>query len=329
MAVPALLGAATGNLSAGFCVSIGAFIVGGVDSSSSMKAQVGTLVAALVPTFLAVLAATLVTGHAWLTDAAVVLLVCLAAIAGSYSRAMVAATTRFITLFVIMVNFTDSTGGRPGFLILLAAGAAFAIALNLVFGALARAYRQGESMGIEGSRSTATAAQKFAHWKKSVKHLAGWQYALRLGICLSAAAWLRSIWPDHHLYWTALTVVLLCQRQIEKLPVKTTQRALGTALGVVVASLLIANGLADWVIVIGFGLLAFVRPFLRVRNYLACSAVMTPLVVLMMDVGHPVGMSVISDRLLATLIGGALVVAVNLLFSKIPRNPGEANDRHA
>jgi uncharacterized membrane protein YccC len=227
---------------------------------------------------------------------------------------MFAAMTRFNLVLVIMANFAETAANAPGFLVLLAAGALLSAATNLIFGGVVRAFRQRDQGKTAATPPVATASQRFARWKRSLRNLSGWQYTLRLALCLGVATLLRLLWPSHHLYWVALTVVLLAEREIERLPVKTTQRALGTTIGVIGAGLIIAERPSAWVIAIGFGLLAGLRPLLRVKNYLAYSAVMTPLVILMMDAGHAIDMGVAMDRLFATLVGAFLVIATNRMF---------------
>src|SRR5262249_21177753 len=160
--------------------------------------------------------------------------------------------------------------------------------------------------------SQATNAQKLARWRRSLRRLSGWQYALRLALCLAVASALRWLWPDHHLHWIALTVALLIERQIDAFPVRTTQRALGTIVGVLASGLLLSVKPPVWALVSGIAVLASMRPFLRVRNYLAYSAVMTPLIITILDAGKPLDAGVLIDRLIATLIGGSLVIGANL-----------------
>jgi len=110
-----------------------------------------------------------------------------------------------------------------------------------------------------------------------------------------------------------VTVVLLTERQPEILPVKTTQRALGVVLGVALTGLVLAEIRSPLAIATLVCLLATLRPWLRARNYLAYTGVMTPLILLVMDLGRPIGGDVLVDRLIATLLGSAIVVAVNCL----------------
>ncbi len=105
---------------------------------------------------------------------------------------------------------------------------------------------------------------------------AGWM-AIRAAprICLAIAVMLKSIWPEHHLTWIAITVVLLTDRTIEAFPVKITQRTLGTLVGVVIAEAIEVSGLAAAAPALVIAVLATGRPLLRANNYLAYTVVMT------------------------------------------------------
>lgn len=317
MAGPVLLGASTGHLPAGLAASVGALTMGGTDIGSGIRAQIRGIADALVPTAIAALVAVVIAGHGWLTDLVLICLVGFAATIGGYSRPVAVATTRFILFLIMIVHVANEAKDHSGFLLLMATGAFWTIILNIAFGMLARSRRHADQTARALSLITPTSAQKMKRWKSNLTKLAGWQYTLRLILCLGVASGLRMLWPEHHFYWIALTVALLSQRQVEILPVKVTQRALGTALGVVAASLFVFHRPSDLGIFAGIALLASVRPFLKARNYLAYSAIMTPLIMLIMlimDAGQPLGMNVLLDRLLATCIGAALVVVANILF---------------
>ena len=87
------------------------------------------------------------------------------------------------------------------------------------------------------------------------------------------------------------------------------QRATGTAVGVVIGGLLLAWPAPAWLLVTAIAVIAALRPILKARNYLAYSAVMTPLIVMMMEFGQPATPMVMADRLVATLVGCALALA--------------------
>ena len=127
---------------------------------------------------------------------------------------------------------------------------------------------------------------------------------------------LQTLYAGHHLYWVTVTVAILLQRRSEVWSVRTTQRILGAILGACLASLLIGIGPTDGALVIGIGMLAVARPLLRDRNYLAYATIMIPLIMLLMNAGQPLGVDVLIDRVVATVIGAGLVVSANWIVSR-------------
>jgi Fusaric acid resistance protein-like len=317
MAVPILLGAAVGELALGFGVAVGSMLVGGTAANNDWRAQGRALIAALVPAALAAVVAVAVAGHSWMSDVAVVLLAGAAGAVAAMGRPVATMAIRFILLLIITITVAENIPDRVGLLFLIAAGALWTSAMSLLLGALARARRGRHDASGEAAPPPITLRQRIARWRRALVHLAGWQYALRLMICLSIAGALRWLWPDHHLRWIALTVVLLAEWQIDAFPVRTTQRALGAAVGVLATGLLLIYTPPAWTLVVVMGVLAGLRPLLRARNYLAYTAAMTPLIILLLDAGQAPGLGVLIDRLVATLIGAALVIATNLLFKKL------------
>jgi hypothetical protein len=317
MAAPILLGAAMGELALGFGMAVGSLLVGGVGANRDWRAQGRAVLAALVPAAAASVIAVSVAGHGWMSDTAVALLAGAAGLLAAMGRPVAPMAIRFILLLVIAVTVADSITDRAGLLFLIAAGALWASTVSLLLGALARARRRRHDPRGEAAPPSMMLNQRLTRWRRSLAHLAGWQYALRLVLCLSVAGLLRWLWPDHHLHWIALTVALLAEWQIEAFPVRTTQRALGAAAGVLATGLLLDYVPPAWALVAVMGVLAGLRPLLRARNYLAYTAAMTPLIILLLDSGRPPGVGVLIDRLVATLIGAALVIATNLLFKKL------------
>jgi Fusaric acid resistance protein-like len=317
MAAPIVLGAALGELALGLGMAVGSLLVGGTGAGRDWRAQIKTLAAALAAAAAAASVAVAVSGHGWVSDGLVTLLAGAAAILAAMGRPVATMAIRFILLLVIAVSVADGIAGRGGLLLLIMAGGLWTAAVSLLLGALARMRRSREDSSADTAPAPMTLRQRLARWRRVLAHLAGWQYALRLVICLSVAGALRWLWPDHHLYWIALTVALLAEWQIEAFPVKTTQRALGAAAGVLATGLLLVYTPPAWALVAVMGVLAGLRPLLRARNYLAYTAAMTPLIILLLDAGQLPGRGVLIDRLVATLIGAALVIATNLLFKKM------------
>ena len=317
MAVPIFIGVAVGNPEAGLLAAVGGLMVGGAAAGPSARAQAGELALAFAPAIAASAAAALSAGRGRLQDALVVVLVACASLGGGISRTAAIATTRFVLFLLIAVAVAESVPQRWVFVAFVALGACWAAAANVLLGAIARARRRGAAEDARATSPAYTTAQRLARWRHTLRTLAGWHYTLRLTACLAAAAILGSLWPGHHLHWVALTVALLTERPVEAWPVKTTQRALGTLLGVLAAALLFGWTMPWWALAATIGILAAARPYLRARNYLAYTAVITPLILAILDAGATPGLALLVDRLLATLIGAALVLLANAALRRV------------
>jgi len=322
MAAPVAIGAGCGHLAAGLAASLGGLLVGDVAPGPTVNAQLRRLAGVLAPAVIASAAATLIAGHGWRTDVVGIGLAVAAATVGGYSRGLAVAAMRFVLVLVLTGNAADTAAHPAGLLVLVVAGALAAAAISLLLGALPGPHRRTAAARDASPGTTATPAQRYARWKRTLAQRAGWQYALRLASCLGIAGLARHAWPDHHLHWIALVVAILTQRPLDALPIKTTQRALGTVLGVAAASLVIAHRPPIAGVVAGIAVLAALRPLLKARSYLAYTAVMTPLIVLIMGADRPLDAGLLFDRLSATLAGAGLVVAANVLAGRWVAAPG-------
>lgn len=316
MAGPVLLAGALGDLTSGLAASLGGLMVGGIAVRSSWWSQVGETWAAAGPAIAAALAATLIAGHDWLTAVLLVSLAGMAAVAGGYSRPTALAAARFVPYSIITSSVVQTTPTRFGLVVLILAGIGWTALVGLLLAAVARARRGLSIARAGGPGPQPTAAQRIARWRRTLSHLSGWQYALRLSVSISVAAALNLLWPDHHLYWAALTASLLLERRIEAFPVRVTQRIVGTVLGILVAGSLLAFEPPYWGLAAGIGVLAGARTLLKTHNYLAYSVVMTQLIVVLMEAGRPLGVGALTDRVVATVIGATLVIGTNLMFGK-------------
>ncbi|MEG3147782.1 FUSC family protein [Sphingomonas sp. RT2P30] len=314
MAVPALGGLALGRPDLGFTIGLGAMLLAGGPAPAGTASETPSPASAIIPATLAVVLATLIAGRPW-TDAAMIALAGGAAAISGYSRPIGVAAIRFIVYLVLSVSLIDAaTDHRGAVALVFGLGALWNVAIRLL---LAR--RRPATSPVAATRIV-TPAQRGAHWRRTMRTLAGWQFPIRLVLGLAIASVLRQLWPAHHYGWIVLTVALLTQRPREALPVKTIQRAAGTAAGValtwaILMAIVAPAGLALMICVLATGA-ALARP----RNYLAYAVLATPVILLVLDLGKPLVPALLVDRLVATLIAAAIVVAANLLLARwMPR----------
>jgi hypothetical protein len=325
MAIPVLLAALIGHIALGLPAAAGSLAVGRVEIGENFRSHFAGLARSLVPAIVAASLAFLFRGSSWLAAVALVLVSAIAAIISGFSRVIAVEATRFV-VFLTIVSALPIPSASPDpwrpvvFFLLIVAGALWTAILSFVLGTVLRRDRATKSRAPNEPAQPATLRQKYIRWKRSLSTLAGWSYPIRLVSCLGLAAAMDILWPGHHLHWVLLTVAVLTGHHAQPASVKTTQRAIGTALGVVVAGLFVRLELPLWVLILLIGLLAGLRPLLRNRNYLAYSAAMTPLVILIIDAGRTPENGVLVDRLAATLSGALLVVAATLLFGRVSRS---------
>lgn len=318
MGVPVLAGLALGQPTLGFTIGLGAMLLAGDTSAPGTAAQDRpSSASAVLPALLAVIIATAIAGALW-TDAVMIALATVAALISGYSRPVAVAAVRFTIYLVLSVSLLENATGHHGTAALVfGLGALWNVALRTM---LIRRKPEAvpEAMDVAPGRNP-TPAQRRTHWRRTLRNLAGWQFPIRIMAGLSAASVIRHIWPAHHYGWIIVTVALLTQRPLEHLPVKTTQRAIGTTIGVGLTWLILTGVSSQALLAVLICLLATVVPFARARSYLAYSTLATPVILLVMDIGKPVEMALLTDRLVATIIAAVIVISANIAIDQLIR----------
>lgn len=312
MGVPVLAGLLLGYREAGFTIGLGAILLAGAPTAKGAPQEGSKPGLAVLPAMVAVVAATLVGGRPW-SDAPVILLVAIAGLLSGYSRPLAVASIRFSIYLVLSAGFLEGVGPHRGLAALIFGLGAL---LNIVLRVLL-ADRSSGPAEASAERRTPTAVQRRAHFRKTLRTLEGWQFPLRLAVGLGIASAIRHFWPAHHYYWILLTVALLTQRPIEHVPVKTMQRLIGTVAGVTLAAMILVAISSYWALAALACLLAIAVPIARARSYLIYSVIVTPLILLVLDLGRQVPLGLLGDRLVATLVGGATVIAGNIAFDRL------------
>jgi len=221
-----------------------------------------------------------------------------------------------VLFLLVAIGVAQNVPERAAAIALIVAGACWAAAASFVVALIARAMRRSRDPGHGEENPPPTVRARFAHWRRSLRHLDGWQYAMRLTLCLAAAELLDAAWPGHHVRWTAITVVLLTERRPEAWPRRTFERAVGTLAGVFIAAFAFAMPPSSWMLAIAMGILAGMRPLLRNRSYAAYTAITTPLILAILDGGEAPDIALLLDRLAATLIAAVLVLLANAAFRR-------------
>ncbi|MFE3069133.1 FUSC family protein [Streptomyces sp. NPDC059247] len=144
---------------------------------------------------------------------------------------------------------------------------------------------------------------------------ASWRYGLRLALCIGLAQALVSLIAVPRSYWVALTVTFVMKPDFGSVFSRAVLRALGTAVGLVLAALVLAEVPRGWWDVPVMCLLAALIPAFSVKGYAFQTAAITPVILLLSDTLNQQGFDLVLPRLYDSLIGcGITLIAGYLLW---------------
>ncbi len=135
-------------------------------------------------------------------------------------------------------------------------------------------------------------------------------FALRLMASVGVAGAMTELLPLQRSYWVVLTVAIVLKPDFGSVFSRAVQRGLGTILGAVLGAVILAAVPYGFWLLIPFAILAALLPYGQARNYGLFATFLTPLVVLLIDLLAPAGWHLALDRLLDTVLGCAVVLAV-------------------
>ncbi|MFT3819275.1 MAG: FUSC family protein [Rubrivivax sp.] len=325
--VPVVAGAAAGHLPAGLAVAVGSLPVAGIGFAPTLRQQGWQSLRATLECLLAVGCVRLIAGLGPMVALAVPLIATLVALLGSISRPSAVFAIRFTLAFVMALNVFEGAGANASEPLLLALGSFWTAVLWLAANAMVR--RLDKLPAAAPTAAAAPWSKRLQHWRHTLRTLGGWSYPLRLLACLLVAAVADIVRPHHHMLWIAFTVVLLLPREAQLMPIKVTQRAAGMVVGLALAQGLLSAELGPEILISTIGLLALTQPLLRERHYAGYTALITVLVMLLIDTAGAGGAYVLQDRLIATIAAAVLVIAANAAFRRVspPATPARAAGR--
>ncbi|GAA1949778.1 hypothetical protein GCM10009738_24030 [Kitasatospora viridis] len=135
-----------------------------------------------------------------------------------------------------------------------------------------------------------------------------WRYGLRLALCLGAAQALVSTVSVPRSYWVPLTVTFVLKPDFGSVFSRAVLRALGTAVGLVGAALILEAVPRGWWEVPVVAVLAALLVVVSRRSYGLQTAVITPLILVLSDLLSHQGVHLLVPRLVDSLIGCGIVL---------------------
>jgi uncharacterized membrane protein YccC len=148
-----------------------------------------------------------------------------------------------------------------------------------------------------------------------------WLHALRLAVCMAVAGLLVDLLPFDRSYWVFLTVAIVLKPDFGSVFGRAILRGGGTFVGALVGAGILAIDPNGWVLVLLVAVIGFLLPIAQVRNYGMFATVLTPLVVIQLDLGRAGTWELVLARLVDTVVGCAVVLIVGYLLWPASRTP--------
>jgi len=320
LATPVIVGALSGHTADGMSAALGALAMSEVGDNGSVAQRVADVLRCLVAVTIAVVLGTYVTRVGLAGALAMIVAAAIASALGATSRDAAKATMK-LTIFMAIATYASWPHGEPWAMVgLFGAGAVWAGAVALVVTGAMHLATHATGGALAASAPSALARLPWPErLVRAASRREAWSYTLRLVVALAAAQAVRAAWGSPHAYWVVVTAALVVTRATAGAHVRALQRTLGTLAGVVIGTALLAAHTPPWGVLAAVALIAGLRPLLKARNYLAYSMVMTPLVVMLLEFGHPFDPGIMVERLLATLAGCAIALAADFISPAIAR----------
>jgi uncharacterized membrane protein YccC len=138
-----------------------------------------------------------------------------------------------------------------------------------------------------------------------------------------------TIFPNERSYWLFMTIAIVLKPDFGSVFGRALLRGGGTFVGALIGALVLALVPNGWVLVVLVAAIGFLLPIAQVRNYGMFSTVLTPLVVIQLDLAHAGSWNLVLDRLLDTLLACAIVLIFGYALwpgSRTPRIGGRVAD---
>ncbi len=310
MALPVVIFQLLGEPTAGVLSALGALLVAGAGHEGNLRDRAVDLVATGLLGTTAIGAGMLLSGGRVAGDIAILALAVLVSATGTI-RPRVAKAGSQATIFLI-IGASLSVGGAStqGLLAIFASG--------VLLGALLGLLTYGIEVNLLGRGPGLPSPPQpwrpdLEAWAERMSRSDGWHYTVRLASCMAVAELFAHLVSGRHSYWILLTVALVVQRDHSAALLRTTERAVGTSLGVLVGWWMLGP-MPPALLVVLVALIGASRLYLKSANYTSYAVVMTPLIIVLTKTIGTTTTGLLTERLVDTLIG----CLISLFIGSLP-----------
>ncbi|WBP87310.1 FUSC family protein [Kitasatospora cathayae] len=147
------------------------------------------------------------------------------------------------------------------------------------------------------------------------------RYGLRVALCIAAGSVVTANFPLSKSYWVPMTIAFVLKPDLGSVFLRAVSRAVGTVLGVAVTAVLVSLTTEQWALTaVAAGCVALL-PYATAAHYGLNTLVMTPMALLLLQLGGQSSAAEFWPRVLDTVLASAIVLLFGyLLWPERPRH---------
>ncbi|MFD4909968.1 FUSC family protein [Kitasatospora purpeofusca] len=147
------------------------------------------------------------------------------------------------------------------------------------------------------------------------------RYGARLALCIAVGAALMAVLPLSRSYWVPMTIAFVLKPDLGSVFLRSVSRAVGTVLGVAVTAAVLSLAPGPWALVAIAALCVALLPYATAAHYGLNTVVMTPMALVLLQLGGQDGAAEFRPRVLDTVLASAIVLLFgHLLWPERPRH---------
>ncbi|WP_371479849.1 FUSC family protein [Kitasatospora sp. NBC_00315] len=147
------------------------------------------------------------------------------------------------------------------------------------------------------------------------------RYGLRVALCIAVAE-AATVWlPLSRSYWVPMTVAFVLKPDLGSVFLRAVSRSVGTVLGVAVTAAILSLTTDPWTLTLIAALCVALLPYATAAHYGLNTVVMTPMALVLLQLGGQSGAAEFWPRVLDTVLASAIVLLFGyLLWPERPRH---------
>ncbi|MFH9350571.1 FUSC family protein [Kitasatospora sp. NPDC017646] len=147
------------------------------------------------------------------------------------------------------------------------------------------------------------------------------RYGLRVALCIAAGSVVTAGFPLSKSYWVPMTIAFVLKPDLGSVFLRAVSRAVGTVLGVVVTAALLSLTTEEWALTAMAALCVALLPYATAAHYGLNTVVMTPMALLLLQLGGQSGAAEFWPRVLDSVLASVVVLLFGyLLWPERPRH---------